>query len=586
MKRLLVLIGLALGFMSPAHAEDDPASLAGKWISQNDFGPGPSGELVLEVVGEGWLAHHGIVEGEVINAGDARVAVIFADSGSRFDGTIDIAQGRMDGWWTQPPGPAGMAFATPVTLIHNGSGVWRGTVQPLPQTFTLEMSVFQHDGSWRAAFRNREYNLNGGSPHFTIARNGSALAFAATRGDSTRNATVSPDASSIELEWSPLPQPLVLTRVETGETSSDPLSYEVPAQLDDGWETGRAKDEGFDETALDALVRQIAGADPFSENPQRIHSLLVIRNGRLVLDAYFDGHDASTPHDLRSAGKTLTSILLGAMMHSGAEIGPDTKPFTLLSGNGAPADPAHDQITLGHLMTHTSGLACDDNDDTSQGNEGAMQSQGDEPDWWAYTLRLPVLHPPGARYAYCTAGMNLVGAAMRKISGEALPALFQRLVAGPLRFGTYHWNLMPSGEAYLGGGMHMRPRDLAKLGQLYLNGGIWHGQRIVSSDWVATSTSRQVEINEETTGMDAERFAQIATRGADGYAWHLYGVTSAGRTYASYEANGNGGQYLVVVPELELVVVITGGNYGQGWIWTKWRNAVIGNRIIGALGTD
>ncbi len=586
MKRLLVLVGLAMGLAAPACAEDDLAALGGMWISQNDFGPGPSGELVLEVIGEGWRAVYGGEEGEVIHTDGTAISIAFANSGSRFDGTIDIAQGRMDGWWTQPPGPPGMAFATPVTLNHSGSGIWRGVVQPLPQTFTLEMSLFHQEGAWRAAFRNREYNLNGGSPHFTVTRNGDALAFAATRGDSARNATVSADGAVIEVEWPPSPQPLVLTRSNARTDASDTVGYQVPAALPDGWATGRAQDAGFDEAALDALVREIAGGDPFSESPQRIHSLLVIRKGRLVLDAYFDGHDAATPHDLRSAGKTLTSILLGAMMQAGADIGPDTRPFVLLANNGASADPAHGQIMLRHLMTHTSGLACDDNDDASPGSEGTMQSQSDEPDWWAFTLRLPVVHPPGLHYAYCTAGMNLVGAAMRKVSGEALPALFQRLVAGPLGFGAYHWNLMPNGEAYLGGGMHMRPRDLAKLGQLYLDGGIWNGQRIVSSDWVAASVARQTEINEETTGMDAERFAQIATRGADGYAWHLYGVTSAGRTYVSYEASGNGGQYLVVVPELELVVVITGGNYGQGWIWTKWRNALIGDRIIGALNPD
>jgi CubicO group peptidase (beta-lactamase class C family) len=179
--------------------------------------------------------------------------------------------------------------------------------------------------------------------------------------------------------------------------------------------------------------------------------------------------------------------------------------------------------------------------------------------------------------------MNLVGAALFAATGENTLELFHRRVAQPLEFGLYHWNLTPTGEGYLGGGVYMRPRDLAKIGQLYLDDGVWNGRRILDRAWVERSTAAQVEINEATTGMDAERFAAIATRGADGFAWHRYGVQVGARRVESYEASGNGGQLLIVVPAYDLVVVITGGNYGQGAIWTRWRDEIVGGQIIAAL---
>ena len=193
-------------------------------------------------------------------------------------------------------------------------------------------------------------------------------------------------------------------------------------------------------------------------------------------------------------------------------------------------------------MAHTSGLACDDNDDRSPGNEGTMQSQTRQPDWWKYTLDLPMAYDPGTHYAYCSAGMNLVGAAITRATGTWLPEWFDRTVARPLQFGTYYWNLMPNGEGYLGGGAFVRPRDLLKLGQAYLDDGVWNGRRIVDASWVSASTAPHPPVGE-------------AASSVDGYAWHLGTVQAGNRGYQEYSANGNGGQMLVVIPELDTTIV-------------------------------
>jgi CubicO group peptidase (beta-lactamase class C family) len=304
-----------------------------------------------------------------------------------------------------------------------------------------------------------------------------------------------------------------------------------------------------------------------------------------VLEEYFFGHGRETPHDVRSAGKTFASVLLGAATMRGARISPETRVYDLFRPRGpfANPDPRKDRITLAHLLTHTAGLACDDNDPDSPGNEGTLWSQEGQPDWWRYTLDLPLAHDPGWRYAYCSANINLAGGALAVATGTWLPELFDREVARPLQFGRYHWNLAPNGEGYLGGGAFLRPRDLLKVGQAYLDGGVWRGRRIVDAAWIRRSTTPRVEINEETTGLSAESFGNFYGHGQDALAWHANPLSYRGRRYFAYAATGNGGQILLVVPELDLAVVFTGGNYRQGGVWGRWGPDIVGGEIIPAI---
>jgi CubicO group peptidase (beta-lactamase class C family) len=353
----------------------------------------------------------------------------------------------------------------------------------------------------------------------------------------------------------------------------------------DGWRTAPARDLGLDEEALTRIVRDIAAADPTARPPSLIHSMLVAYRGRLVLEEYFHGYGRETPHDTRSAGKTFASVMLGAAMMHGVRISPATRVYELLSGLGpfAHPDPRQREITLGHLMSHSAGLACNDNDEASPGNEGTMQSQTAQPDWWKYTLDLPIAFAPGSRYAYCSANTNLVGGALTFATGTWLPRYFEENVARPLQFGRRHWNLAANGEGYLGGGAFLRPRDLLKIGQLWLNGGSWNGRRIVPASWIAESTRPRIEISPATTGYSEAEFGNYYGRGVDGWAWHPGSLTVEGRTVPTYAATGNGGQVVLVVPEYELAVVFTGGNYRQGGVWTRWGQQIVGDRLIPAI---
>ncbi|MBV9496208.1 MAG: serine hydrolase, partial [Acidobacteria bacterium] len=393
---------------------------------------------------------------------------------------------------------------------------------------------------------------------------------------------VAPDR--LRIPWTQIDRTIELTRCSPSEAAAffpRPAStyvYRRPPAMNDGWDTANAADAGLDEAVLARLVQRLIDADPAARRPSLIHSLLVARHGKLVLEEYFFGFDRDTLHDTRSAGKTFASVMLGATN----ALTPETPLFSVMKGSFANPDPRKERITIGQLLTHTSGLACDDNDEESPGNEDTMQSQKAQPDWVRYALDLPMAHDPGSRYAYCSAGIHLVGAALSVATKTWLPELFDRTIARPLEFGPYAWNLMPNGEGYQGGGAFLRPRDLLKVGQTYLDGGVWRGRRVVSEDWVERSTAKQIAITPTTTGLSPEAFSNSYNEADDGFAWHLYQLKSGDRTFAEYEAAGNGGQLLMVVPERDLVVVITAGLYGQGGIWNRFRHQIVAGEILPA----
>ena len=580
---LLVTIGL---YASPLVAQSPPPSadrLVGLWGSDNTYGPLLRGELTISRQGGSWEAQLGGTVAATPVRGDS-IKLAFPGKLGWFRGAF-ARSGKIEGWWIQPTGLIyDQPFTTRVTLEPVRPGTWRGTVVPLEERFTLYLAVWRRssDSQLVGAFRNPEFNLRGPVSLFRVALDGDSVRFTA-RPDTTRpevrlTAYLDPQQPQMTIHWPQLGRTVVLsprdtaqalglfTRLPRGQT----YRYTVPSAESDGWITAPAKSVGFDEAALARLVQRISDTTPLEARSPFIHSLLIARKGRLVLDEYFTGHDRTTTHDTRSAAKTYANVMVGAAMMAGIPIGPETRLYPLVGdlGKGAPPDPRRDRITIGNLLTHTTGLACDDNQDDSPGNEGTLQTQSAQPDWWRYTLDLPMAFEPGTHYAYCSATMSLVGAAITRATRTWLPEYFDRSVARPLQFGRYYYNLQPTHEGYLGGGLRVLPRDLLKIGQVYLDGGTWRGRRIVSAEWVRQSTMQQVA---------------DSTQSADGYAWHRSVLKVGDRTYQEYEANGNGGQFVMVVPELDLVVTFTAGNYMGYGVWRHFRDTLLTEAIIPAI---
>lgn len=519
-----------------------------------------------------------------------------APGGQRFVGRLADDDSRIKGHWTQDSTRLGYSeMLTPTVLSALDEDRWGARVALQPRPFRVFLDVFaDEDGDIVAAIRNPERNEIMRATRFQVEPDGErSWVLIAGSGNRQIRRSLRAIDDGLRLDHSWFGEPLTLSRADAQNSvgyfprdlATESVLYTPPAQLDDGWEVATAEDAGFDRAALDALVTELSTADPRSRRPRLIHALLVAHEGRLVVEEYFYGHDRETRHDTRSLGKVFAPVLVGALQQQSIAIDADVRPIPdVLAAAGEEIDePGKADITLAHLMSFSSGLDCDVNDPDSIGSEDRMWEQQQEDDFWLYTARLSLLHEPGERYAYCSGSINLVGASLRAVGGRPIVDLFDELIAEPLAFGHYHWNLAPNGAAYLGGGPYMRPRDILKIGATFAADGAWNGEQIIDPDWVEESTTAVIDITPETTGMTPEDFGNSYFGGAAAYEWRIDEVRADGTTYESYEATGNGGQILLVVPELDLTVLFMGGNYRQGGIWGRWRNEIVGGHIVPAM---
>ena len=545
--------------------------LIGLWGAEAILGPDVRGEITVQRGDGGWRVRTGGFEASAPAAGGSFRARLPGGKGE-LRARLERDGRTLHGLWVQPSGDL-PAYATPVRFARAGPKAWRGAIEPLLERFSLTLLIDRAgDGSLRARFGNPERRWTGGAPAFRLTRDGAGLHFLDTAtGQEAFTADFDAAARAIELNAgfpitlaprSPPQAPGAFPR----SPADPPYEYQVPALQDDGWPTARAREAGLDERMLRDLVRRIAAVDPFARGAPLLHSILVERHGKLVLEEYFFGYSAGRLHDLRSASKSFTSLLAGIAMERGANFTMATPVLSIFPAGPGAADPRKAKITVGELLTHSTGLACDDNDDDSPGNEDTMQSQRGQPDWYRYTLELPMAHKPGTVYAYCSGGTNLAGGVIARTTGGWLPELFDRWLARPLGIRRFAMNLMPDGQGYSGGGVRLRPRDLLKFGELCLRRGAWKGLRVVSERWIRESTSRRM----------------ASPSGADGYGWHLNTLRAGGREYREFEANGNGGQFLIVVPELDLAAVITAGNYGQYPVWRSFREELLPKYVLAA----
>jgi CubicO group peptidase (beta-lactamase class C family) len=336
--------------------------------------------------------------------------------------------------------------------------------------------------------------------------------------------------------------------------------YRQPTVLNDGWRVGSLSSVGMQLAPIGAVLNEIvADRQPTLQSPY-IQSVAISRHGKLVLDEYFYGFSEAYPHDVRSAGKSVTGLILGRAIEDTRTFGVASPVLPLLPQfRDIRNDDARKQrMTIGDLLTMASGLACDDNDDASPGNEDTMQSQPPGTDWYEYTLDLPMMHEPGTFAVYCSAGINLLGAVIQTQTHVALSDYFEQRFAAPMEFQTYNLWLMPppASAAYMAGGDRMRPRDFLKFGELLLDRGRWNERQIVDPNWIAQSM--------------LPRTAPIGEGDRFGYGWHVTSVTVASRSYTVVGAGGNGGQLMLAVPQLDLAMMLTAGNYGQYAVWGKF----------------
>jgi CubicO group peptidase (beta-lactamase class C family) len=289
----------------------------------------------------------------------------------------------------------------------------------------------------------------------------------------------------------------------------------------------------------------------------RITSVLVDRGGQRECELYVDG-DAATLRNTRSATKTVTGLLVGIAIEQGLIEGAGTRVSTiLLMGDSVQnPDPAKDAMTVEDLLTMSSMLECDDSNSFSAGNEERMYLT---PSWSRFALDLPVKgfppwaekpeeSPYGRSFSYCTAGVVLLGAVLERACGEPVEDFARRELLDPVGIGEVAWARTAEGTAMTGGGLLLTTRDLARLGQLCLDGGRAGGRQVVPEAWMTTASRPHVNVDDERTY---------------GYLWWIKDLVAEGTTYPSVFMAGAGGNRVAVFPHHGLTVVVTGENFGR-----------------------
>ncbi|MEX2454935.1 MAG: serine hydrolase [Rhodospirillaceae bacterium] len=302
------------------------------------------------------------------------------------------------------------------------------------------------------------------------------------------------------------------------------------ACLVSGREAEAAGDAGnskapIDEQVLDRVTQR-------AEDLPRLHALIVAHEGTVLLERAFRGPGLDVPVNVKSAAKSVVSALAGIAMDRGLIEGAD-QPMLPLLGRPAPAnaDPRLDRVTVGNLLSMQAGL-----ERTSGGNYGRwVQSR----DWVGFALSRPFVDEPGGRMLYSTGNTHLLSAMLTEVSGRSTLEIAREWLTGPLGVDLPPWDRDPQGIYFGGNNMLLSPRALLRFGEMYRNGGVFEGERVVSEDWIRKSW----------TPRTTSRYS------GDGYGYGWFIADICGRPV--YYARGFGGQFLYVAPSLGLTIVIT-----------------------------
>jgi len=293
-------------------------------------------------------------------------------------------------------------------------------------------------------------------------------------------------------------------------------------------DTSTPEQEGLDSQIL------TKADDAIQKTMPSVLSFMVVRHGRIVYEKYYRGNNQDSPVVVYSVTKSVISALTGIAIREGylANIAQKLTDIFPQYFNGN-SDPRKREITLKHLLTMTAGLEVADDEAWMKSTDGCK-----------YVIDRPLVHNPGQKFDYNNGLTNLMSVILTKTTGMTTREFADKHLFGPLGITNYTWARGPQGY-YIGGwGLRLTPRDMAKFGYLYLREGMYNGQQIVPRQWVQESVSLH-SYPEKTDGY--------------GYAWWLDNIEDRihNKKYQAFLALGYGGQFIWVVPELDIVNVIT-----------------------------
>lgn len=324
-------------------------------------------------------------------------------------------------------------------------------------------------------------------------------------------------------------------------TSFFGYSQSLPQKTVNGW---KLNTDSYDKPMINSLKNEIQ-----KSTYKEINSVIVIKDGKLLIEEYFNGAGRDSTHNPRSVGKTFASALVGIALDKGylKNVNQTLSDFYDLKSYKN-YDEKKSKVTVKNLLTMSSGFEGFDFEPTSIGNEENMYP---ESNWVNWTLNLPMANDrnPGDKWFYFTAGAVLLGDILNKNVPEGLEKFGAKYLFEPLGIKNYYWQYTPQNVPNTAGGIQLKPLDFAKFGQLYKNGGTWKGKQIISKEWISQSFQKYYHTSD--------------TVNQYGFFWWNRTYKVNGESYEVFYCTGNGGNKIFVFQNLPLVVVITASAYGK-----------------------
>jgi CubicO group peptidase (beta-lactamase class C family) len=332
-------------------------------------------------------------------------------------------------------------------------------------------------------------------------------------------ATSIPAPATEATESATTPPTTAPTEAPTEPTTAAPTEPEY----DNDWQFEAPEEHGMDAALLEQLHQAAASSS--------IKAIVTVRGGVVVDEFYNEGYNQDSVFRLASCSKSFTGALIGLAIEQGYISGVDAKAAEFRPG--LQGDPLKEEITVWDLLTHTSGLEWYE---WNGGNSFGLLHR--EPNWVDYITSRPMVAEPGALFSYSTGGSHLLAAILQEAVGTTSADFCQEFLFDPLGMDSAVWREDDQGITDGGNGVSMTVLDAAKFGQVYLDGGNWRGRQIIPADWAEDSVK--------------EQFPRVGNSGSYGYQWWIRPFGG----YDAYYAMGHGGNFIYVVPELDLVTVM------------------------------
>lgn len=338
----------------------------------------------------------------------------------------------------------------------------------------------------------------------------------------------------------------IVGNVETSSNEEDILVTEIDTpETDETWEWQHDTPENhnIDVSVLNSVHNTM--------DSYPINAGVIVKDGVIVDEYYKEGYNNESVFTLQSTSKSITSAIFGIAIDKGYIEGVDVPISTYFPQILESGSQYKSQITIWNLLTHTTGLNASD---TANWNEWLSS-----PNWVDYVLNRQASSRPGTVFNYFTGNTHLLSAIIQQATGKTTYEFGKEYLFEPLDIDSVECTTDPQGISDGGNGFAMNVYDMAKIGQLYLNNGVWNGEQIIPAEWIQESTTLQFD----------------RSSGSADYGYQWWVRTFGNNNYPAYFAQGHYGQYIFVVPDLELVVVFTSHYEGSSSIYWQLMNNIV-----------